>query len=57
VTVEGQAVRWRDDGTSPTAAVGNPVQAGAQLVYSGALSAIQFIQQAASATLDVSYYQ
>lgn len=57
VTVEGQAVRWRDDGTAPTASVGNPVPANAQLVYSGNLAAIQFIQQTASAIIDVSYYQ
>lgn len=57
VTVETQGVRWRDDGTSPTASIGNPVAAGAQLVYSGNLSAIKFIQQAASATIDVAYYQ
>lgn len=57
VTVSGQAVRWRDDGTAPTATVGVPVAVGAQLVYSGSLSAIQFIQQAASATIDVVYYK
>jgi hypothetical protein len=57
VTVESQAIRWRDDGPAPTATAGHPVQAGAQLVYSGDLSAIQIIQQAASATVDVAYYQ
>lgn len=57
VSVSGAAVRWRDDGTAPTASVGMPVGIGAQLSYSGSLSAVQFIQQSATATLDVAYYQ
>lgn len=57
ITVEGNAVRWRDDGTSPTASVGTLVQAGTSFTYSGPLSAIQFIQTAATATLDVNYYK
>ena len=55
--VSGQAVRYRDDGTAPTATVGMPVPAGQQISYSGNLAAIQFIQQAASATLDVLFYR
>ena len=59
ISVEGQPVRWRDDGTAPTAAVGilTPVVTSAPMTYGGSLSAIQFIQTAASATIDVCYYQ
>lgn len=57
VTVEGQGIRWRDDGTNPTASVGAPVSLSQQLIYFGNLAAIKFIQQAASATIDVEYYQ
>jgi hypothetical protein len=57
ITVEGAAVRWRDDGTAPTASIGMPVGTGVQITYSGTLSAIQFIQQAASATLNISYFK
>jgi hypothetical protein len=50
------AVRWRDDGTLPTAAVGMVLNAGAELDYVGDISRIQFIQVAAGASLDVSLY-
>lgn len=56
IVPESQAVRWRDDGTAPTASVGMPVAVGESLNYDGDLSRIRFIQQAASATLNVSYY-
>ena len=49
-------VRWRDDGTSPTASVGMPLAAGVTLQYDGDLKNIQFIEQAASAKLNISYY-
>ena len=51
-----QAVRWRDDGVNPTASVGMPVAAGAYFSYDGDLSRIRFIQQTASAELNISYY-
>src|SRR5579864_6785505 len=58
VSVETAAVRWRDDGTAPTTTVGMPIAAAAApFVYSGALSAIQFIAQSTTATVDVSYYR
>ena len=57
VTCETEGIRWRDDGTPPTATVGMPLQNGASLSYSGDLTAIQFIQQAAGAILNVSYYK
>ena len=56
IVAETQAVRWRDDGTAPTASIGMPLAVGTSLSYDGDLKAIRFIQQAASATLNVSYY-
>jgi hypothetical protein len=56
ISVGGAGVRYRDDGTAPTATVGVPVASGSQLQYSGPLSIVQFIQQAAGAILDISYY-
>ena len=53
----GQGVRWRDDGVDPTATVGMPIAANGSFTYYGDLSAILFIQQAASAALNVSYYK
>ncbi len=57
ITVETQNARYRDDGTAPTATVGQPLVTTQQLVYSGSLSAIQFINVVAGAILDVSYYK
>jgi len=56
IVPETQAVRWRDDGTDPTASVGMPVAVGESLNYDGDLKRIRFIQQTASATINVSYY-
>lgn len=56
ITPEGQAVRWRDDGVAPTAAVGMPLAAGVTLQYDGDLTKIRFIEQTAGAKLNVTYY-
>ena len=56
IVAETQAVRWRDDGAAPTASVGMPLATGTSLSYDGDLKAIRFIQQTASAVLNVSYY-
>jgi hypothetical protein len=53
---ETQAVRWRDDGVDPTASVGMPVNVGESLNYDGDLRHIRFIEQTASAKINVSYY-
>lgn len=53
---ESQAVRWRDDGPAPTASVGMEAPVGVDLFYDGDLTKIRFIQVAASAKLNVSYY-
>jgi hypothetical protein len=49
-------VRWRDDGTSPTATVGMTLAPGAQVEYDGDLSAIKLIEESASAKVNVTYY-
>lgn len=58
IVAEGTDVRWRDDGTSPTTTVGMLIDISVDpyLTYEGDLSAIEFIETAASATLSVSYY-
>lgn len=56
IIAETQAVRWRDDGTAPTSTVGMPLATGSALSYDGDLKAVQFIEQTASATLNISYY-
>ena len=49
-------VRWRDDGTSPTASVGMPLAAGVTLQYDGNLKLIKFINNGGTAELNISYY-
>ena len=56
ITPETQGVRWRDDGVAPTATVGMPLAAGVTLQYDGDLTQIRFIEQTASAKLNVTYY-
>jgi hypothetical protein len=56
IICETQGVRWRDDGTAPTASIGMPLAAGVPLQYDGDLNKIRFIQQTASAKLNISYY-
>lgn len=54
---EGQAVRYRDDGTNPTATDGMLIDVGDEFWYPGNLNAVRFIEATASATLHVSYYR
>lgn len=56
LTTTTNAIRWRDDGVAPTATVGYPLAAGAELEYTGQLNKFQFIEQASAATVDISYY-
>lgn len=57
IQAETQNVRWRDDGTNPTASVGMYIVADSILPYTGKLSAIKFIQATASAKLNITYYR
>ena len=56
IVAEGAPVRWRDDNISPTASVGMPLAIGVPLQYDGDLRKIKFIEQSASAKLNISYY-
>ena len=59
ITPETSAIRWRDDGTAPTAAVsgGFPLAVGQTLEYDGPLRNIQFIAQAGTSTVNVALYR
>jgi hypothetical protein len=56
ISAESQGMRWRDDGTNPTASVGMPIAAGESIFFTGSLSAFKAIEQTASAKLNVNYY-
>ena len=58
ICVSGAAVRYTSSpAVTPTASVGIPVASGACFQYSGPITTVQFIQQAASATLDIESFQ
>jgi hypothetical protein len=57
VIAETQAVRWRADGTDPSATVGMPLAVATVLdVALTNLAVIKFFEQAASAKLNVHYF-
>lgn len=57
VTIEGQAVRYRDDGANPTSTVGMPLAVGASLRYTGAqISQLRFIEQAVGGIVNMTFY-
>lgn len=53
---EAQAIRWRDDGSNPTAGIGMRLTVGQHFVFDGNLATIKFIEETATAKLNVSYY-
>lgn len=55
--IPSTAIRWRADGTDPTASVGTPVQTNGELFYDGErLAALEVISQSGTATLDCTFY-
>lgn len=67
ITVQTDSVRWRADGTAPTAAVGNLIIATASAtgvldlsdpngIYTQIIGNIQFIRVTTDATLDIEYF-
>ena len=57
ITPQTQAIRWRDDGIAPTAAVGYPLAAGSELRYTGTnMAALRVISQVAGAIINVAAY-
>jgi len=57
IICEGAGIRWRDDGTAPTASVGMPIAVGTVFVYDGDLNRLRMIQQAATSTINIGYYK
>lgn len=57
IVPETQAVRYRDDGTAPTATVGMPLTASGSLTYQGDLTKVQLIEQTASAKANIAFYK
>lgn len=53
---EAQAIRYRDDGTAPTATVGMPIAISQPVRYDGDLKKIQFMEQVAGGIVNIQYY-
>lgn len=50
-------IRWRDDGTAPTATIGMLIPSGGELLYAGDLTAIQLIAGGTGTPIaDVAFY-
>lgn len=57
ITPQAQAIRWRDDGGVPTAAVGYPLAVGAELRYTATgLTQLRVISQVAGAIVNCVAY-
>lgn len=56
VVCTGQAVRYRADGEDPSATVGMLIATNTEKVFRERLQSLRFIESAASAVLNVSYY-
>lgn len=58
IAPETQNVRYRPGNVAPTSTVGMPIYQGSQVEYTaGDLAALQFIEETATATLNVTYYR
>ncbi len=57
IQAELDAVRWRDDGTNPTASIGMLIPAGQTISYTGDLTTFKAIRVGATSILNVSYYK
>ena len=58
LSADTQAVRWRDDGTDPTASSGMSIRTtDAAFLYTGDLSALSVIATTTGAVLNASYYR
>ena len=53
---EAQALRYRDDGTNPTASVGMLLNVGDIVEFDKDLNALTFIEVATGAKLNVTFY-
>lgn len=58
MVTQTQNVRWRDDGSNPTTAIGMLITTGASVPFEfkGDLAAFRVIEVTTSAKLDVTYY-
>jgi len=56
IRIEGAPVRYRDDGPSPTASMGMPLDVGESLTYDAQTSGIWLIAQSEGAIVNMAFY-
>lgn len=54
---EAQDIRYRDDGTNPSATVGMILKVGIPIEYTGDLTAIKFFEATSGGILNISFYK
>lgn len=57
IQAEGDDLRWRDDGVSPTTGVGMLLAEGVTLVYNGTPTTIKLIQTTGGGIANVCFYK
>jgi hypothetical protein len=55
MSIEGNGIRWLDDGQTPTATYGQPLNAGQAFDFTGNFSAMELVSQNGTATVNVSF--
>lgn len=56
IQAESQNIRWRDDGTNPTASVGMYLALGGEMVYDGDFTKLKFIEVVSGAKVNATFY-
>lgn len=56
IQAEAQDIRWRDDGSNPTASIGMYLAAGNSVYYVGPLATFKAIEVTSGAILNILYY-
>lgn len=56
IQAEGEAVRYRDDGTDPTSTTGMKLANGDSIWFNADLSVVKFIEVTGGASLNILYY-
>lgn len=57
IAVEGEAIRFLDDGSSPTATEGFPILENSDMLFSGNISQLKMIAQTGTATVTILWYR
>jgi hypothetical protein len=57
IQAESKNLRYRDDGAAPTTGIGVQIAAGASILYAGTMSALRFIEESATAKINILFYR